>query len=104
MMYKFRYYTPVPSKPAVEEIIFHFFVFFRCYLPVQFRVFVGTAAGNVLVHEAEHHIAGLKGLRHPVNDAFRILQKSRQHQVADDDTTLHDAVCVQPVGADLPAG
>ena len=77
---------------AVEEIIFHFFVFFRCNFPVQFRVFVGTAAGNVLVHEAEHHIPGLKGLRHPVNDAFRVFQISGQYQVADDDAALHDTI------------
>ena len=86
---------------AVKEVLFGLVVFFVRQGPVDFRVFAGPAAGDVLAHEAEQDLFRLEVVPYPVDDALCVVYVARQDEMADDDALLEHAVVVQDIGACL---
>lgn len=61
---------------ALQQIAFQLLVFLIRNLAVDFRIFVGAAAGNVLVHQAEHYLPRLEVGSNPVDNSLGIVRHS----------------------------
>ncbi len=86
---------------AVKEILFGLVVFFIREGSVDFRVFTGPAAGDVLAHEAEQDLFWSEVVPYPIDDVLCIVYVAGQDEMADDDAFLEYAVVVQNIGARL---
>ena len=56
---------------------------------------------RVLAHEAEHDAPPRKGLRHPVDNAKRVVKSAGQHEVAYDNSASDKSFGIKPARPDL---